>query len=325
MPKISVIVPVYNVEGYIERCIDSILAQTYQDFELILINDGSKDRSGEICDMYAKTDSRIHVFHKENGGQSSARNLALDWVFANSDSEWIHFVDSDDWIHPQMLEQLLCAASEYNVNISTCGYYEMNGELTSVDISAYSFQEFSPEDYYVLQNLNSVMPVAKLYRKHCFENIRYPVGKIHEDEFVSYKLLFAEKRIVVSDMPLYYYYQNPKGTTKSSWNPKRLYGIDAIQEQAVFFQNKGYSRAYEHAVLTLYGVAAYQLQLIWDSELTEDDKVHYAKFVIDIIKRVVWQYRGVYVKQGRWWYMLSFLAREQMRLWLKSMLQRKSE
>ena len=104
--KISLIVPVYNTEKYLKRCLDSILAQTFSDFELILIDDGSTDSSGKICDDYAKEDNRITVFHQENKGQATARNYGLDWVYANSNSKWINLIDSDDAVHPRMLEIL---------------------------------------------------------------------------------------------------------------------------------------------------------------------------------------------------------------------------
>ena len=103
---ISIVVPIYKVEKYIHRCIESILAQTFTDFDLILVDDGSPDNCGKICDEYAVKDKRIHVIHKENGGLSDARNAGIDWAFANSDSEWITFIDSDDWIHPKYLETL---------------------------------------------------------------------------------------------------------------------------------------------------------------------------------------------------------------------------
>ena len=106
MPVISVIVPVYNVEKYLHRCVDSILAQTFTDFELILVDDGSPDNCGKICDEYAEKDSRIHVIHKVNGGLSDARNAGLDWAFANSNSEWVTFIDSDDWVDKYYLEYL---------------------------------------------------------------------------------------------------------------------------------------------------------------------------------------------------------------------------
>ena len=103
MALISVVVPVYNVEKYIHQCIDSILSQTFTDLELILVDDGSPDRCPQICDRYAEQDQRIHVIHQKNGGLSAARNAGIDWAFANSDSQWITFVDSDDWVHPELL------------------------------------------------------------------------------------------------------------------------------------------------------------------------------------------------------------------------------
>ena len=119
---ISVIVPVYNTEKYLRRCIDSILAQTYSDFELILIDDGSTDNSGKICDDYAEKDNRIVVIHQDNKGQAIARNVGLDYVFEKDNSEWISFVDSDDCIHGRYLETLLAAGIKNCVKISVCDY-----------------------------------------------------------------------------------------------------------------------------------------------------------------------------------------------------------
>lgn len=134
-PLLSIIVPVYNTEKYLNRCIDSILAQTFMDFELILVDDGSPDNCGAICDENAAKDSRVHVIHQENCGQSAARNAGIDWVFAHSDSKWISLVDSDDWVHPQMLERLYHAVLEHNVKVSICGYEETSGDIhwTNVD------------------------------------------------------------------------------------------------------------------------------------------------------------------------------------------------
>ena len=119
---ISVIVPVYKVEKYIHRCIDSILAQTFSDFELILVDDGSPDNCGRICDEYALKDNRIHVIHKENGGLSDARNAGIDWAFEHSDSEWITFIDSDDWVHKKYLESLINGAINTNSDVVIGGY-----------------------------------------------------------------------------------------------------------------------------------------------------------------------------------------------------------
>lgn len=125
MPTISVIVPVYKVEPWLWRCVDSILAQTYTDFELILVDDGSPDNCGAICDEYAAKDSRVHVIHQKNGGLSAARNAGIDWVFAHSDSRWLTFVDSDDWLYPETLQFLLRDAAEKDIAKQACLYAMM--------------------------------------------------------------------------------------------------------------------------------------------------------------------------------------------------------
>jgi len=112
MPAISIIVPVYKVEAYLARCVDSILDQSFRDFELILVDDGSPDNCGAICEEYARKDSRIHVIHQENGGLSAARNAGIDWAFENSNSQWLTFVDSDDWLHREYLNVLYRAVMQ---------------------------------------------------------------------------------------------------------------------------------------------------------------------------------------------------------------------
>ena len=148
MQKISVIVPVYKVEKYIHRCVDSILGQTYADFELILVDDGSPDNCGAICDEYAAKDSRVVVIHQENGGLSAARNAGIDWAFANSDSQWISFVDSDDWIHPCFLERLWQAARTYRVSISCCKFQRVCEEMLMEPIQEVAAKIRKTEDIY---------------------------------------------------------------------------------------------------------------------------------------------------------------------------------
>ena len=130
MPLVSVIVPVYKVELYLRRCVDSILAQTFCDFELILVDDGSPDNCGSICDEYASKDSKIHVIHQKNGGLSAARNAGIDWVFANSDSKYISFIDSDDWVHEKYLELLVKAIETNHDDFSQCALLRTTGEVT---------------------------------------------------------------------------------------------------------------------------------------------------------------------------------------------------
>lgn len=239
MPAISVIVPVYKVEPYLNRCVDSILRQTFVDFELILVDDGSPDRCGEICDGYARRDSRIHVIHKANGGLSDARNVGVDWVEKYSDSKWLTFIDSDDWVHPQMLSRLLCAAEALGVNISVCGYQQTAGADPAVLPEDMVPVQWTPKQFYMTRFVNATVAWGKLYSRSCFQNIRYPVGKIHEDEFVTYRLLFAQPSVGVISAPLYAYFLNPSGIIHSGWSSKRLHAWQAYDQQIAFFAAMG--------------------------------------------------------------------------------------
>lgn len=239
MPVISVIVPVYKVEEYLDRCVKSILAQTFEDFALILVDDGSPDNCGVICEDWAAKDPRITVLHQQNGGLSAARNAGIDWVFANSGSQWITFIDSDDWVHPEMLERLLDAALEQQVKISVCGYTETEGENPSIPPETLEVTCWTPKAFYQQCFINATIACAKLYHRSCFETIRYPVGKLHEDEFITYKLLFESKYLAVIPAPLYAYYRNPAGITKNGWSPKRLHAWEAYDQQIAFFTERG--------------------------------------------------------------------------------------
>ena len=161
---ISVVVPIYNVEKYLNRCVDSILNQTFTDFELILVDDGSPDNCGKICDEYAEKDNRVRVIHKPNGGLSDARNAGIEWALKNSDSEWITFIDSDDWVHPNYLEFLLQAAEKNNTSVSICGFVRTENKS---DFPKYSFESkvYSNEDFWIEKNVNAVIACAKLYKK----------------------------------------------------------------------------------------------------------------------------------------------------------------
>lgn len=243
MPQISVIVPVYKVEEYLHRCVDSILDQTFRDFELILVDDGSPDGCPAICDEYAAQDDRVQVIHQENGGLSAARNAGIDWVFVHSDSQWFSLVDSDDWVHPRYLECLLDAAVKKNVAVSICGYAETSGEEPLVLATDMAPQSWVPEDFYVANNVNATIAWGKLYRRECFTTLRYPVGKLHEDEFVTYRILFGSDNIAAVPAPLYCYYGNPESITTSVWTPRRLSAMEAFDEQLQFFEENGYEKA----------------------------------------------------------------------------------
>lgn len=239
MAQISVIVPVYNSEKYLSRCVDSVLAQTFSDLELILMDDGSSDASASICDAYADKDSRVHVIHQKNAGVCVARNNALDWVFANSSSQWLFFIDNDDWMHPETLERLHKAAMDSDVQISICGYELTNGADPQVQPELLEPVIWKAEAFYPQHFVNATVCWGKLYRRSIFDGKRYPPGKFLEDEFLTYRLLFESDRLAVIPAPLYAYFYNDTGITKSKWKPKRLDAWEAYEQQIAFFDQQG--------------------------------------------------------------------------------------
>ena len=229
-PKISIIVPVYKAENYIHRCIKSLLSQTFTDFEILLINDGSPDKSGEICNEYAKSDKRIRVFHKENGGVSSARQCGID----NARGEYTIHVDPDDWVEPTMLEELYLKAVEENADMVICDmikYY-------SNDKQIYIKQEPSSlEHQIVLEELFKHLQGSccnKLIRKSCYDNynINFPKDfNLYEDLYVCTCLL--KNRIKVNYLAKAFYYYDLSANTSSM--VKRI-DYKTLQEDKVFYE-----------------------------------------------------------------------------------------
>lgn len=241
-PKISVIVPVYNVEKYLSRCVNSILAQSFLDFELILIDDGSTDESGRICDEYAEKDSRIKVFHKKNGGLSSARNEGIEYARGS----YISFVDSDDWVSPDYLEYLFLLIKKYDADVVSAAYaLTCNTKIDFLStekikvLNGYSniLQFYLKEDK--LNKKNDFSVWIKLYRKELFDKIKFPNGKIYEDNIVNFKILKQCSRYVKSSKIIYAYFQRPKSITKSKLSEKHLALIETSEQMlALAGENK---------------------------------------------------------------------------------------
>ncbi len=162
---------------FLPRCIEGILNQSFRDLELILVDDGSPDECGGICDSYAARDSRVHVIHKKNEGVCVARNTGLDWVNANSSSQWIFFHDNDDWIHPETLERLLAANLSHGTKLSICGYQETGGEDPVLRPEDLKPVLWSPEAFYRQHFVNATVCWGKLYHRDCFQCNSYPPGK----------------------------------------------------------------------------------------------------------------------------------------------------
>ena len=249
MAKISVIVPVYNVEKYLERCVHSIVLQTYKDFELILVDDGSPDNCPNMCDSYSKEYSFIKVIHQKNSGLSAARNAGIEWSFENSDSEWITFIDSDDWVHPYYLESLYNAVKESNCSISMCQpYISETYEIKSVVNDNKNFEICNTEIAFEDDSLIANAACARLYKKELFSSIRFPIGKLHEDRFTTYKLLFQFKEVAVINAPLYYYFVNLEGIVHSNWSVRKLDNLEAAEQQVAYFKEKGLNRTYIYSL-----------------------------------------------------------------------------
>ena len=235
MPEVSIIIPVYNAEKFLHKCVDSILKQTFADFELILVDDGSPDGSGAICDAYAAKDSRVRVIHQKNQGQSVARNNAMEQMRGT----WVMYVDSDDWMHPRTLELLYNAVQTQGLRISVCGYADTTGEDPRVEPEQLSVELWTPKDFYMRRFINATVCWGKLYHRDCVQSIRFPVGKYIDDEYFTYRLLFGQETLAVISAPLYAYYVNPDSITKRAWNPKRLDAWGAYEEQLAFFEAYG--------------------------------------------------------------------------------------
>jgi glycosyltransferase involved in cell wall biosynthesis len=274
MPKISVIVPVYNVEKYLHECINSILSQTFTDFEIILVNDGSQDSSGMICDEYASKDNRITVIHQENQGQAAARNKAL----TIAKGEWIHFVDSDDLIHPQMLEVLYGAVDE-NTQISMCGLIK-GIDLTDDFFSPKNDCNFkkSPinEEELILiyrDEYQYWIACAKLIKKTIIEKYPFTVGKIHEDSAVAFKWINETEFVNITDEQLYFYRTNPNSTTQTDFSLKNLDVLWAIEEQIKFYENTDFNKI-KKMVYDNYAVVCAKMyyRLLENQEWTEEAK-----------------------------------------------------
>lgn len=236
MTKLSIIVPIYKVEKYIENCIKSILNQSFDDFELILVDDGSPDKCGEICDNYAKIDDRIKVIHQKNGGLSSARNSGLKVAIGS----YIGFVDSDDWIESTMYEDMYKLAVKYNADIVQCDFINAIDESIKVknNTECYSIIDNIEclNNLYNEKFIKTVVSWNKIYKRELFEEINFPTGKIHEDEFTTHKLIYKSNKIITLDKKLYYYRTTENSIMNSEFNIKRFHRLEAIQERIEFFK-----------------------------------------------------------------------------------------
>lgn len=264
MPEISIIVPVFRAENYLNACVDSILAQTFSNFELVLIEDGSPDQSGAICDEYTQRDERVRVIHQPNQGQAAARNHALPMT----QGKWLCYVDSDDMIHPQMLEHLYRAATRSGAGISMCQMLEaealpadfsqpVEGEYTLLNMDEKTLVELHDRDQYP-----GWVACAKLIRREYVEGYPFHTGRVYEDNEAVTRWLQPAKTLAMLPAKLYFYRTNPESTTKSQFSLKKLDYLWALESMIGYYQSVGFhtlaqrflERYVEAAASACYGV-----------------------------------------------------------------------
>jgi len=245
MPElVSVIVPVYNVEKYLARCIDSILAQAYENLQVILVNDGSPDGSPAICEGYAKRDGRIEIINKENGGLSDARNAGI----LRAKGAYIAFVDSDDYIHRQYIGNMYERMKRDGSDICACDCHFVNEGEEDLSAAARGPELADPrlDGLYpaetamkVIHKTHLLVAWNKLYRRGLFGDIMFPAGRLHEDEFVLHRLLFACESVSILSERLYFYLQRDSGIMGQSFSVRRLDALDAFADRAEFYLERG--------------------------------------------------------------------------------------
>lgn len=266
MDLVSVIIPIYNVEAYLDRCIASVANQTYPHLEIIMVDDGSTDRSPQICDDWAKRDVRIQVIHQSNGGLSAARNSGL----SRMTGDCVMLVDSDDYIAPTTVEYLMRALVNTDSDMAICGFIKGTEDK-------HVFLE-DREEYEVISSQEALLRIyensyqafkytaawCKLCKWKLFDGITYPNGKIFEDIYTTHKLLYRCRQIVVLDVPLFYYFQRPNSIMNAAFSMKKLDYLQALVERVAFFGERGLDE--------LESIAYDELlhSLIWEYSRTRD-------------------------------------------------------
>ena len=315
LPLISVIIPVYNTESYLDRCMQSILSQTHRNMEIILVDDGSTDGSAKKCDEYARMDPRIRVFHKENGGQSSARNLGLDAC----SGDYISFVDSDDWIEPNMLSALLDQLETHQAPLAICGRYDAyeGSEKRVIGKSLgksglFDTREILPR--MMIGGLSDFSVCDKLHRRDLWETLRFPEGEIYEDYAVMYKVVLAAQKAVLYDQPLYTYNHRRASTVTSGFR-KAVTNYPKQTKQCLLYMQEQYPEFTGYALWA--HIKAVQNVLI---KLFKSDRETYRtyRYVYDQYVRDIKEYRSEWEKDP----LYSFVDRVICRILLHRRLAR---
>lgn len=242
---IKIVVPVYNTCTYLCRCIDSILAQTYKNFFLIIVDDGSVDGSSDICDEYANKDERIVVLHQNNKGLSNARNRGIEYP---SNCQYITFIDSDDYVHKDYLYDLIFALHKTRSKVAIARHRSFSSNNCEENNETMLMECFDPESCYCLKDISVTPAWGKLYDIGLIEHLRFPENVIHEDYYFTWRVVFQTDKIVVVFKDLYFYFYNDRGIMHSEWNPKRMDVFPALDEKIEYFKKHSCIKALERAM-----------------------------------------------------------------------------
>lgn len=285
---ISIIVPVYNVENYLKDCINSIINQTYTNIEIILVDDGSTDSSGKICENYSLQDSRIKVLHKPNGGLSDARNYGIKHATGNE----ITFIDSDDIIAKNMIEVLAKIKHSNNAQMSVCFR-----RIISEDNSFIDKPNFEPERLYISKSNAESLKIyfeskggglvawGKLYDISLFDNIRYPIGRYNEDVFTTYKLVAKSDCIAITNSKLYYYRVRNGSIMNRSFEKKHLDVIYGSQEMTSYIESEFPQLSRYPQILLIYATLQTAIRMLRSGNITPE--------YVDVIKNPLRKYSKI--------------------------------
>lgn len=275
---ISIIVPVYNVEKYLQKCVGSIINQTYQNIEIILIDDGSTDNSGKVCEELKDRDSRIRVIHKENGGLSSARNKGI----SVAKGRYLGFIDSDDYIEKEMFGSLYEAIKRTGKDVACCGrIVDIFGEYSNTEFSLAQEQVFTKteaiKEVLYLETID-VSACDKLYKRELFKEIRYPEGKISEDAAVIFEILEASNGVVHVGKPFYHYVFRNNSITKSKYSEKKYDVINNLKKTQIFIENNHPELVKCFNAYCAISTSALIIDMAQDKEAKRKYKDHYKEY-----------------------------------------------
>ena len=267
MPKVSIIVPIYNVEKYLGKCVDSILAQTFTDYELFLVDDGSPDNCGAICDRYAEKDGRIKVIHKENGGLSDARNVAIDVA----SGEYLSFIDSDDYIDPDMIASMYDALIDTDSDMAVCGMESFDDEGNISDMYKPHDRRMVFEGEARCEFLYQPCAMNKFYKRSIFDDLRYPKGRLYEDAVIFHYILEKSKKIVYTGKMSYHYFLRSGSIMRSKYTIRSADVVDAVYDRAVNLERMGYFKDANEASMAVYTRTALAFKKL-DRRIPENKK-----------------------------------------------------